>query len=96
MMQFTTVSNLFCKGTTFCRHSQGNSQLMFAFTALRDEIENKRTASATSKAVLNILKECRQILFHHDFLTILDIEALLGLKDFTACQIVIITIAIIR
>ena len=28
MMQFATVSKLFCKGTTFCRHSQGNNQLM--------------------------------------------------------------------
>ena len=69
---------------------------MFAFTAFRDEMENKRTASAISKAVLNILNEHRQFLFHHDFLTILDIEALLRLKDSTACQIVIITIAIIR
>ncbi len=28
MMQFATVSKIFCKGTTFCRHSQVNSQLM--------------------------------------------------------------------
>ena len=48
-MQFTTVSNLFCKGTTFCRHSQGNSQLMFAFTAFRDEIENDRKATNWQK-----------------------------------------------
>ena len=96
MIRFSTVSKLFCKGTTICRHSQVNSQLMFAFTAFRDEMENKRTASAISKAVLNILKECRQFLFHHDLLTIPDIEALLRIIDSTACQVVILTIAIIR
>ena len=68
---------------------------MFAFTVFRDVMENKRTASVISKAVLNILKECRQFLFHYDLLTILDIEALLRLIDFTASQVIILCFAII-
>ena len=68
---------------------------MFAFTVFRDVMENKRMASVISKAVLNILKECRQFLFHHDFLAILDIEALLRLIDSTACQVIILCFAII-
>ena len=68
MMRFTTVSKLFCKGTTFCRHSQGNSKLMFAFTAFSDEIENDRTASAISKAVLLVLNESVRSYFTMTFL----------------------------
>ena len=59
-------------------------------------MENKRTASAISKAVLLVLNECRQFLFHNGFLTILNIEALLRLMDFTTCQVVIFGMAIIR
>ncbi len=45
MMQFTTVSKLLCKGTTFCRNSQGFSLLKLLLQPLLVKWETERTAS---------------------------------------------------